>query len=139
MKKLVFEVGEKVTIKTKQELIDIGFKPDPDNEGLIYEFPTPKTTGDYSSHHNYLINNSMIKFCGKEVTIKSSYFEDSEIYYNIEEDNVNWDWIGLTFKETITIADIMSRIKSHCFNECNLSCGDECSFYELKLNLSQLL
>lgn len=138
MKKLMFEVGEKVTIKTKQELIDIGFKPDSDNEGLIYEFPTPKSTRD-NPHSNYLINNRMIKFCGKEVTIKSSYIDDSEIYYNIEEDLFNWDWIGLAFKETITIADIMSRIKSHCFNECNLSCGDECSFYELKLNLSQLL
>lgn len=45
----------------------------------------------------FCINKDMQKFCGKEVTIKFSSYEN--IYYSIEEDSERFSWQDWMFED----------------------------------------
>ncbi len=86
-------VGDKVIIKTKEQIYASGYNPE-DGYGVC-----KKISGWYFSP-------KMFEYCGKELTVSSidsfSHENDQVLYYFKECDDI-WSWCEECFQESIDI------------------------------------
>ena len=98
----VYKVGDKVTLKTEEQLLGSGWYECPVGDGehsytIFDNMDSPITVVKDSAYT--IANETMHIFLGKEVTIAT--FDESDGTFEIKEDgSVNWEWwIGCIAEE----------------------------------------